>query len=165
MSKQTMTIIDPAKLRAFVEKKGVENVTKMLGKSSGYFHNVYARKTMPESVLNAMCTIFDVSPADIKPDPPKPKPPVLVGILDKPLPFKSEQRAARPMPSVGYAIDLQVKPDFVVMTLVEDSKVIKHAKARIKKENETATQFEIVQAISYAAHLIYKFVEQDEIGA
>lgn len=160
MSKQTMTIIDPNKLRAFVEEKGVNSVTKMLGKSNGYFHNVYARKTMPESVLSAMCTIFDVSPADIKPDPPKP--PVLVETLDKPIPTKSEQRAASPMPSIGYALDLRVYPAFVNLALYEDSKMLKFAKAKIKN-GENASQLDIVQAISYAAHMLYKFMEQDAI--
>lgn len=160
MSKQTMTIIDPNKLRAFVEEKGVNSVTKMLGKSSGYFHNVYARKTMPESVLSAMCTIFDVSPADIKPDPPKP--PVLVETLDKPIPTKSEQRAASPMPSIGYALDLRVYPAFVNLALYEDSKMLKFAKAKIKN-GENASQLDVVQAISYAAHMLYKFMEQDAI--
>lgn len=160
MSKQTMTIIDPNKLRAFVEEKGVNSVTKMLGKSSGYFHNVYARKTMPESVLSAMCTIFDVSPADIKPDPPKP--PVIVETLDKPIPTKSEQRAASPMPSIGYALDLRVYPAFVNLALYEDSKMLKFAKAKIKN-GENASQLDVVQAISYAAHMLYKFMEQDAI--
>lgn len=162
MSKQTMTIIDPNKLRAFVEEKGVNSVTKMLGKSSGYFHNVYARKTMPASVLSAMCTIFDVSPADIKPDPPKPKPPVIAEIPEKPIPTKSEQRAAAPMPSIGYALDLRVYPAFVSLALYEDSKMLKFAKAKIKN-GEKASQLDIVQAISYAAHMLYKFMEQDAI--
>lgn len=162
MSKQNMTTIDPNKLRAFVEEKGVENVTSMIGKAPGYFYNVYARESMPTPVLNAMCTIFDVSPADIKPDPPKPKPPVIVESLDKPIPSKSEQRAASPMPSVGYALDLRVYPAFVSLALYDDSKLLKFAKAKIKN-GEKASQIDVVQAISYAAHMLYKFMEQDDI--
>lgn len=160
MSKQNMTTIDPNKLRTFVEEKGVENVTSMIGKAPGYFHNVYARESMPTSVLNAMCTIFDVSPADIKPDPPKPP---LAVVLSEPLPYKSEPPVPKsPMPSIGYALDLRVYPAFVSLALYDDSKLLKFAKAKIKN-GEKASRLDIVQAISYAAHMLYKFMEQDDI--
>lgn len=166
MSKQTMVTIDPVKLRAFVSETGVFEVTKMIGKAPNYFNNVCKRRSMPYGVLNAMCAIYGKKPSDFKPDPPKPT----VAIVRPTLPNtntlvnRPDLCGTRSMPSVGYALDLQVYSDFVHLTLVEDSKVIKTAKARIKKDGDTATQFEIVQAISYAAHLIYKFVEQDEIG-
>lgn len=157
MSKQNMTTIDPNKLRAFVEEKGVENVTSMIGKSPGYFYNVYARESMPTPVLNAMCTIFDSTPESFKPDPAPVAAPVQTtraSVLPVP---KS------PMPSIGYALDLRVYPAFVSLALYDDSKLLKFAKAKIKN-GEKASRLDIVQAISYAAHMLYKFMEQDEIA-
>lgn len=168
MSKQKMTTIDPAKLRAFVEEKGDGNVTKMIGKANGYFYNIYDRKKIPAPVLNAMCAIYGKKPSEFKPDPPKPKP--TVAFMRPALPTmntlvnRPDLCGSRSMPSVGYALDLQVYPDFVHLRLVEDSKVIKQAKGKIKKEGVEATKLEIMQAISCAAHMIYKFAEQDEIG-
>lgn len=149
MSKQTMTTIDPEKIRAFVAEKGAFEVTKMLGKSPKYFKNIYDRESMPVSVLNAMCAIFGVDPESFKPEPPKPMLP-------------TSTAAPRTMPSSGYALDLDVQPAYVSIRLYEDSKMLKQAKARIKN-GEKASQLDVVQAISYAAHMLYKFMEQDAI--
>ena len=67
MSKQNMTTIDPDKLRAFVAEKGVFEVTKMIGKAPNYFHNVCKRRSMPYSVLQAMCAIYTKKPEDMQP--------------------------------------------------------------------------------------------------
>jgi len=74
MSKQTMTIIDTEKLRTFVEEKGAENVTRMLGKARYYFKNIYSRGQMPTNVLNALCRIYGLAISDFTPDVPEQTP-------------------------------------------------------------------------------------------
>lgn len=46
------------------------------------------------------------------------------------------------------------------MTTIDPAKL----RAFVEEKGAEATKLEIMQAISYAAHLIYKFAEQDEIG-
>ena len=163
MGKQNMTTIDPDKIRAFVAEKGVFEVTKMIGKAPNYFHNVCKRRSMPHSVLQAMCAIYTKKPEDFKPDPPR----GVFEIIPAPdLPPYQRQNTVNPtpspMPSIGYALDLRVYPAFVSLALYEDSKMLKSAKAKIKN-GEKASQLDVVQAISYAAHMLYKFMEQDAI--
>jgi hypothetical protein len=71
MSKQTMTIIDPTKLRAFVDANDPAQVTKALGKARYYFKNIYTRGEMPTNVLTALCTIYGIDPSDVTPDAPE----------------------------------------------------------------------------------------------
>ena len=156
MSKQTMITIDPEKIRAFLAGHGKGEVTRMIGKAPNYFNHIVSRRVMPANVLNALCAIYDTQPEDFKPDP-KPVP--------EPIPFKPEQASfpcSSVYPSYGYALDLTVYPDYVRVALYEDSQFIKAAKARIKNGAD-ATRLDIVQAISYATHMIYKFMEQDVI--
>jgi hypothetical protein len=175
MSKQTMVTIDPDKLRAFVAEKGVFEVTKMIGKAPNYFNNVCKRRSMPYGVLQAMCAIYTKKPEDFKsaePDIIIEEPRAITGtgqqtirgVLDN---FANSGKAVpvpvpSPMPSIGYALDLRVYPAFVSLALYEDSKMLKFAKAKIKN-GEKASQLDVVQAISYAAHMLYKFMEQDAI--
>lgn len=172
-----MTTIDPAKIRAFVSEKGVFEVTKMIGKAPNYFNNVCKRCQMPYGVLHALCAIYGKKPEDFKPAEPDiiiEEPRAIIGtgqqtirgVLDD---FASSNKAVpvpvphySPMPSIGYALDLRVYPAFVSLALYEDSKMLKFAKAKIKN-GENASKLDVVQAISYAAHMLYKFMEQDEI--
>lgn len=183
MSKQNMTTIDPDKLRAFVAEKGVFEVTKMIGKAPNYFHNVCKRRSMPYSVLQAMCAIYTKKPEDFKPAEPDIKinyPDTItserqqairevIGDVsfvgqrsNQAVPIPAPVPVPSPMPSIGYALDLRVYPAFVSLALYEDSKMLKFAKAKIKN-GEKASQLDVVQAISYAAHMLYKFMEQDAI--
>jgi hypothetical protein len=182
MSKQKMTAIDPEKLRTFVEEKGVFEVTKMIGKAPNYFHNVCKRRSMPYGVLQAMCAIYSKKPEDFKPAAPDLT--INTGTItsetqqairevigdvnfvgqrsNQTVPIPAPVPVPSPMPSIGYALDLRVYPAFVSLALYEDSKMLKFAKAKIKN-GEKASQLDVVQAISYAAHMLYKFMEQDAI--
>jgi len=177
-----MVTIDPEKMRSFVTEKGVYEVTKMLGKAPNYFHNICIRSKMPLNVLQAMCAIYGKKPEDFKPAAPDLT--INTGTItsetqqaiaevigdanfggkrsNQAVPIPAPVPVPSPMPSIGYALGLRVYPAFVSLALYEDSKMLKFAKAKIKN-GEKASQLDVVQAISYAAHMLYKFMEQDAI--
>ncbi len=56
----------------------------------------------------------------------------------------------------GYWLDLDIDGDIVTVTLMYDDEVVNHAYAVCRGK----TELDLLQAISYAAHMIYKFGEQ-----
>ena len=64
-----------------------------------------------------------------------------------------------PEPTSGYTLDLDVADDRVSLTVLHDGKPVVYGKSYIKEQTETG----IMQAISYAAHMCYKFAEQREM--
>lgn len=146
MSKTQMTTISPEKLAAFLEANGgAQAVAARLGKSQNYFKKIICyRKAMPTAVLHALCAMFDARPTELTPDPP-PKP-----------------VAPATRPSSGYALELKTYDGHVTLQLLFDSAVLYTGKARIKN-GANASELEVIQAISYAAHMIFKFAEQDTL--
>lgn len=59
----------------------------------------------------------------------------------------------------GYSVNLDVNPDKVRLQILFDVAVIGSAYSKIKGDTET----DLMQAISNAAHMIYKFSEQKRL--
>lgn len=59
-----------------------------------------------------------------------------------------------------YSLTLQTKPDRVRLALCDGDKEIYYAWSKLRGSSE----LDLAQAISYAAHLIYKFSEQSNLG-
>lgn len=62
--------------------------------------------------------------------------------------------------SVGYSASIQVQPDKVLFAIDYNGEEIYHAYSKIKGDSE----LDLIQAISYAAHMCYKMAEQRELG-
>lgn len=59
----------------------------------------------------------------------------------------------------GYSIRMNITPSVLTMTLFFGEEVVYIARAKIKGNR----QIDLAQAISYAAHMIYKFAEQKHL--
>lgn len=74
-----------------------------------------------------------------------------------------EEKPAKPQIPDGYRIEMELKQDRCKLTLLfraADTDVVVATAGSWIKGN---TELDIVQSISYAAHMIYKIVEQKQI--
>lgn len=135
-----MMNIDPERLRNFAAKNGgLKHISLQLGYSRSYLSNVADCGRMRLSVARQMSTMYGV-PEDFfrAREPEKPK------------------AAAPQAGQTGYALRLQATDKQVFLLLEHDGEKVGSAYSKRKDNSELA----LVQAISYAAHMIYKFCEQ-----
>ena len=152
-----MIKIDAEELRSWMNKQGKTygELSAEIGKSGSYLsRKCSTTHEMPELVYKLMIKTFKLPEGSFIPKPEPPK-------------VKEEQLSIESMsekPREGYWTDLKVFPDKVKFTIYfrangTDIEVTK-AFSKIKDNSELA----IVQAISYAAHMCYKFAEQNRLG-
>lgn len=60
---------------------------------------------------------------------------------------------------VGYTVDLKILPDKLCFTVKFNGEEVTHSWCKIKGN----TELDLMQAISYAAHMCYKFSEQKKL--
>lgn len=135
-----MMNIDPERLRNFAAKNGgLKHISLQLGYSRNYLSNVADYGRMRLSVARQMSTMYGV-PEDFfrAREPEKPK------------------AAAPQAGQTGYALRLQATDKQVFLLLEHDGEKVGSAYSKRKDNSELA----LVQAISYVAHMIYKFCEQ-----
>lgn len=135
-----MMNIDPERLRNFAAKNGgLKHISLQLGYSRSYLSNVADYGRMRQSTANQLSAMYGV-PEDffLAREPEKPK------------------AAAPQAGQTGYALRLQATDKQVFLLLEHDGEKVGSAYSRRKDNSELA----LVQAISYAAHMIYKFCEQ-----
>lgn len=72
---------------------------------------------------------------------------------------RPKRRRSTP-PGGRYSLTLQTKPDRIRLALCDGGKEIFYAWSKLRGSSE----LDLAQAISYAAHLIYKFSEQRTLG-
>lgn len=112
-----------------------------LGKSEGWLYNVVKAEKMKENVYNLMLAIFDL---------PK-------GTFIKKKERKPEKKGADVIE--GYQLTLDVRTDRLEVEMLYKGEKMYEAWAYIKGN----TELDLVQAVSYAMHLIYKKAEQAEL--
>lgn len=132
--------IDPERLQNFAAKNGgLKHISLQLGYSRSYLSNVadYGRMRLP--VAKQLSAMYGV-PEDFfrarEPEKPKAAAP------------QAEQK--------GYALRLQATDRQVFLLLEHNGEKVGSAYSKRKDNSELA----LAQAISYAAHMIYKFCEQ-----
>ena len=134
-----MMNIDPERLRNFAAKNGgLKHISLQLGYSRSYLSNVADYGRMRLSVGRQLSAMYGV-PEDFfwAREPEKPK------------------AAAPHAGQTGYALRLQATDKQVFLLLEHDGEKVGSAYSKRKDNSELA----LVQAISYAAHMIYKFCE------
>lgn len=140
-----MMNIDPERLRNFAAKNGgLKHISLQLGYSRSYLSNVADYGRMRLSVARQLSAMYGV-PEDFfrAREPEKPK-------------AAAPQAAAPQAGQTGYALRLQATDKQVFLLLEHDGEKVGSAYSKRKDNSELA----LVQAISYAAHMIYKFCEQ-----
>lgn len=135
-----MMKIDAERLRRFAAKNGgIEHISRQMGFSENYLSTIVNRQRMRQSTANQLSAIYGV-PAD----------------------FFRARELAKQNPAVpqtkqmGYALRLQATDKQVFLLLEHDGEKVGSAYSKRKDSSELA----LTQAISYAAHMIYKFCEQ-----
>ena len=147
-----MITIDSEKLEAFLKGKNLGEVSASIGKSSGYIGNLRTRLKMPAATFWLLCRVYGLRESDLLPPPPKPKPSV-----------PAAPNTAQPNRRAGYWLDLADNGDHVLLRLMYDDEEAYKAKARVKG-GQTAKELDFIQAVIYAAHMLYKLAEQDDMG-
>ena len=137
---------------AFANHFTLAEVSESVGRCGTYINNLKNYDHISEPMFNLICKSFGLSPDKylVKPEPPKPieKPAEVVTTFYLP-----------PVSNVGYEPTLNVGNDRVFLAVYKDGKMQHHASSFIKKDAQTR-EFGIFQAISYAAHMMYKSAEQ-----
>lgn len=135
-----MMNIDPERLRNFAAKNGgLKHISLQLGYSRNYLANAADYGRMRVAVAKQLSAMYGV-PEDFfrAREPEKPK------------------AAAPQAGQTGYALRLQATDKQVFLLLEHDGEKVGSAYSKRKDNSELA----LTQAISYAAHMIYKFCEQ-----
>lgn len=145
------TPIDSAKVSKWFSERGMGmRATAMdVGKSANYFYSACHAGAVSTSVLLLMEKLYGLNADDWKPDP-EPELPEIV-------PLKAAD--AYPGEIEGYDISLKVFPNKVRVGVSYQGQEITGAYAIIKHNTEAS----LLQAISYAAHMCYKFYEQGDL--
>lgn len=125
---------------------------EVLLRSATYLSACFYGKSIPVKMAIAVCKALDLKLADyeIKPEPPKPEP--------EPEQIKFVQLTDTPK---GWSNTLSVNLGAKIVSLAffKDGQKVASGRAKIFDE----TDHGIMQAISYAAHMCYKFSEQREL--
>ena len=145
--------IDSDVMRGIITANGdcVTAASKKFGRSDTYFGKIMLRGTMQDNALDHFCEVYGVDKDSVLYHEPIPEP------KEEPTQLSIDEHR-------GYWTDLQFYPNKVKLTLnfTECGATVEvaHAYSKIKGESE----LNIVQAISYAAHMVYKIVEQNQLG-
>lgn len=135
-----MMQIDTERLRRFAAKNGgLAHISRQMGFGEGYLSTIITRQKMRQSTANQLSAMYGV-PVDFfkAREPEKPK------------------EAAPQGGQEGYTLRLQATDKQVFLLLEHDGEKVGSAYSKRKDSSELA----LTQAISYAAHMIYKFCEQ-----
>lgn len=125
---------------------------EVLLRSACYLSSCFCSKSIPVKMAIAVCKALDLKLADyeIKPEPPKPEP-------------EPEQIQIAPLVDTpkGWSNTMYVNMTAKIVSLAfyKDGQKVASGRAKIFDD----TDHGIMQAISYAAHMCYKFSEQREL--
>lgn len=120
------------------------DLARRMGRTQSYFSNCLARGSISASAYPLL-----VSVAGVEHD----------AFLARETPPKTEAQNA-PQPGGRYSLTLQTKPDRIRLALCDGDRETYYAWSKLRGSSE----LDLAQAISYAAHLIYKFSEQSTLG-
>lgn len=146
---KNITQIDVEALNEWLnnQPKNRAEIAEKLGRSRSYFYDVCRRGNIQTPVYKLMLNAFDLPEGSFI---PKPKvttpPPAAQKLRDGAIP--------------GYAMGLQVFPDRVRVSVSYEGNEVAWAWAKVKDQQEVS----LYQAISYASHMVYKIIEQRNLG-
>lgn len=138
MNTRTMIKIDREKTKKFARERGLklDDMAYAIGRGTGYISSAFTNNGIPKATFDLLCRIYDVPPVTFLPDPePVAAPPVLEG---------------------GYTTEISVQDGKVHFVVRNNGEEVASAFAYIKND----TELSVMQAISYAAHMCYKFAQQ-----
>lgn len=137
---ERFVIIGPAKMRKWMYEKEFSGayVSQLLGRSYNYISSVLSTRKMSLTTYRLLKKEFGLTDSEI---------------------LKEENTEPAPA-SLCFSVELQIRPDRVKFSLLHNGAEMYSAFSRIQGKREV----DLVKAISYAAHLCYKFAEQKEIG-
>lgn len=134
-----MIKLDREKTKKFAKERGIslEDISYSLGRSKSYISYAMSSESgIPNAKFDFLCRIYNVPQETFLPDPePVVAPPVLEG---------------------GYTTEISVQDGKVHFVVQNNGEEVVSAFAHIKDDTEVA----VIQAISYAAHMCYKFAQQ-----
>ena len=130
------------KIRVYASGRSMAEASRTLGFGPNYIANCCARGLMARSSTMLMEKMFGFQLEDYKMEEKK----------------EEEQYSIEPYPD-GYRLDLVVKPDRVKVSLYFGEEEIQAAWADVRGD----TDLDLLKAISYAAHMMYKFTEQKKL--
>ena len=119
------------------------DLARRMGRTQSYFSNCLSRGSISASAYPLLVEVAGVDPD---------------AFLARETPPKTEAQHA-PQPGGRYSLTLQTKPDRIRLALCDGGKEISYAWSKLRGSSE----LDLAQAISYAAHMIYKFSEQRTI--
>lgn len=140
MSKQCMLRVDPDRFKVALKKHGFtqEALSTDMGRSKSYVCAGLYRGAFPKPFLSAIDTRYGITYDDIKPR---------TGTNIESTPTTDDIR-----------VELELTDGIVKFCVFDGDKCLTHAFAHRKNSTDLA----LMQAISYAAHLCYKFYQQRE---
>lgn len=122
-------------------QKTARQVSMDLGRSEAYLSGIVSRKKAPKSMLPILAQALDI-PVKRLTETQIPK--------TATAPEEATQR---------YHTEIQVWPDRLRMVLFFGDQELRSVYSRIKGD----TELDLMQAISYAAHMLYKLAEQEAL--
>lgn len=129
--------IDAKKMAAYLERAGMDHVllSRKIGRCDQYIQKCMKNEKMAGPAYEFMIRTLNL-PADAF--------------------TQTEVSAPPPADLAPYSVTLDVHPEKVRMGLSFMGDEIYHAYAKVKGTNE----LDLIQSISYAAHMLYKMAEQ-----
>ena len=140
MSKVNMVKFDPEKMRKWLKdhKLTATEVSLASGRGPRYMAVAEHRGYMSQSQALAMHALYGFELADVQPDP---------------------EPEETPEDDSEYQVRVKLLPDRLCVTILRGGRVYEHAWSNRK----SLSGIDTLQAISYAAHMCYKFRQQTEL--
>lgn len=142
--------IDMKKFAAWVESTGKtpRDLSLDLGRGRGYIGSILAGTSKPSAAaITGICRIYGLPESYFDPDP---------------TPVTTVEACVAELITAdtsGYSLSLKIYPNRVRLGLCRDGAELSFATSRIKPGREE--ELNLYQAISYAAHMLYKLKEQE----
>ena len=166
MANVRMIKFDPEKMRKWLDdrKLTATEVSLASGRGPGYMAVAVHRGCMSQAQAVAMNALYGFKLADVMPTPKRAVEPEPV-VETKPVAESKPQNDDWQSEYDGlewndYQLRVKVLPDRLCVTVLRNGAVCVHAWSNRKSLSEVDT----LQAISYAAHMCYKFVQQKELA-
>ena len=132
-----MIKLDREKTKKFARERGIslEDISYAIGRSKSYISYAMSSESgIQNATFDLLCRIYNVPPETFLPDP----------------------EPVAPVSESGYSTEVSVNGEKVHFAVRNNGETIASAFAYIKNDTELA----VMQAISYAAHMCYKFAQQ-----
>lgn len=149
MGKTNMVEIDTSATREAVYDSGktLAVLSEEIGRCPSYLSYAVNKGQIPEYAFRRLCVLLGVSEGDLlKKQAVTP-------------PQKAESEAVSGCETIGYSVKLDVYPKKVRFAVLFNGEEIMHAWSSIR----VARELDLMQSISYAAHMCYKQKEMKVI--